>query len=45
LTANTPATIAILLLTVTVSLLGLYRNPKLIEATLFRPYYVVRNSR
>lgn len=43
--ANTPATIVILLLTVTVSLLVLYRNPKLIEASVFRPYYVVRNRR
>jgi membrane associated rhomboid family serine protease len=45
LNANTPGTIVILLLTVTVSLLALYGKPKLIEANLFRPYYVVRNTR
>lgn len=44
LSANTPGTIVILLLTVTVSLLGLYGKPRLIEANLFRPYYLVRNK-
>jgi hypothetical protein len=37
LNAHTPGSIAILLLTVVVSLLGLYAKPSLIEASLFRP--------
>jgi membrane associated rhomboid family serine protease len=41
--ANTLGTDVILLLTVIVSVLGLYKMPKLIQANLFRPYYVVRN--
>jgi hypothetical protein len=45
LNANTPGAIVILLVTVGVSLLGLYGKPKLIEASLFRPYSVVRNKR
>lgn len=42
--ASTPGTIGILLLTVAVSLLGLYAQPSLIEANLFRPYYFLRNK-
>ena len=43
--ANSPGAIVILIVTVAVSLLGLYGKPKLIEANLFRPYYLVRNKR
>lgn len=42
--SNTPGAISILLLTVAVSLYGLYAQPKLIDASLFRPYYLVRNK-
>jgi membrane associated rhomboid family serine protease len=42
--ANTPAAFLILILTVGLSLAGLYANPKLIEASLFRPYYLVRKK-
>lgn len=42
--SNTPGAIVILLLTVAVSLYGLYAQPKLIELSLFRPYYLVRNK-
>lgn len=42
--SNTPGAIGILLLTVAVSLYGLYAQPKLIELSLFRPYYLVRNK-
>lgn len=42
--ADAPATICILLLTVAISLIGLYAQPKLITASLFRPYYLVRNN-
>ena len=42
--AHTPGSIASLLLTVVVSLLGLYAKPSLIEASLFRPYYLIRNK-
>jgi membrane associated rhomboid family serine protease len=41
LNANTLGADFIWLLTVAVSGLGLYKMPKLIEANLFRPYYVV----
>ncbi len=36
--------IAILLLTAAISLFGLYAQPKLIAASLFRPYYLMRNK-
>ena len=39
-----PAAFAILGLTVAVSLLGLFRMPRIIEACLFRPYELVRRS-
>jgi membrane associated rhomboid family serine protease len=39
-----PAAIAILALTVAVSLLGLYKMPRLIDVCLFRPYQLVRRS-
>lgn len=39
----TPGTLCILLLTVAVSLYGLFAQPRLIERALFRPYYLVRN--
>jgi membrane associated rhomboid family serine protease len=45
LNSATPACLSILLLTVLVSLLGLYKFPKLIEASLFRPYYLLRERR
>jgi len=41
LNANTPGSIVILLLTVLVSVLGLYKLPQLIKWNLFRPHYVV----
>ena len=42
--ANTPGSFIVLLITVLVSLAGLYGQPKLIERCLFRPYYVTRNK-
>jgi len=42
--ASTPGADAILLLTVAMSLAGLYLKPKLIEASLFRPYYLLRDK-
>jgi membrane associated rhomboid family serine protease len=45
LNANTLGADFILLLTVAVSGLGLSKMPKLIEANLFRPYYVVPKNR
>jgi membrane associated rhomboid family serine protease len=44
LSSITPGTLAILLVTVIVSLLG-FRRPALIQKTLFRPYYVMRDKR
>lgn len=41
---STSGSILILLLTVVVSLIGLYSQPKLVEACLFRPYYLVRSK-
>lgn len=41
---NAPGSMAILLLTVVISLIGLYAKPRLIEGSLFRPYYLVRNQ-
>jgi len=41
---TTPGSFAILLLTVAVSLIGLYAKPQLIERSLFRPFYLVRNK-
>jgi len=41
---NTPGTLFILFLTVGVSLTGLYAKPGLIDASLFRPYYLVRRK-
>ncbi len=43
LNINAPGTMSILLLTVAISLIGLYARPRLIELCLFRPYYLVRN--
>jgi membrane associated rhomboid family serine protease len=43
LNINTPGVTVILLLTIAVSLLGLYAQPKLIALSLFRPYYLLRN--
>lgn len=40
---GTPASLSILLLTVVISLIGLYAKPELIERSLFRPYYLTRN--
>lgn len=40
----TPGALIILLLTVAVSLYGLYGQPKLIAQSLFRPYYLKRNK-
>lgn len=42
--ANTPGAFSILILTVGVSLAGLYANPGLIQASLFRPYYLLRKK-
>ncbi len=42
--ATAPGSIFILLLTAIVSLIGLYVKPRLIEASLFRPYYLLRNK-
>lgn len=42
--ANSPGSFFILLLTVGISLTGLYAKPELIKASLFRPYYLVRNK-
>lgn len=42
MSAGTPGALAILLLTVGVSLAGLYAKPGLIAASVFRPYYLVR---
>lgn len=41
---NTPGSLSILLLTAVVSLIGLYAKPRLVELSLFRPYYLVRNQ-
>ncbi|MGC3980181.1 MAG: rhomboid family intramembrane serine protease [Steroidobacteraceae bacterium] len=41
---NSPGAIGILLLTVAISLIGLYAQPKLINFCLFRPYYLVRDQ-
>jgi membrane associated rhomboid family serine protease len=43
LNTNAPGTPCILLLTVVVSLIGLYSQPKLVAQCLFRPYYLLRN--
>lgn len=42
--AATPGSFAILILTVGVSLVGLYARPQIVEASLFRPYYLLRKS-
>ena len=42
--ANTPGAIVILILTAVVSLYGLYGQPNLIAASLFRPYYLMRRK-
>ncbi len=41
---NAPACLVILVLTVLVSLLGLYKLPRLIQANLFRPYSLLREK-
>ncbi|MGD9842148.1 MAG: rhomboid family intramembrane serine protease [Steroidobacteraceae bacterium] len=41
---STLSSAGILLLTIAISLLALYRQPRLIELCLFRPYYLVRNQ-
>jgi membrane associated rhomboid family serine protease len=43
LNTATPGTFGILLLTVIISLMGLYSQPKLVTRYLFRPYYLVRD--
>jgi len=43
LNINTPGSLSILLLTIAISLIGLYSKPRLIELCLFRPYYLVRD--
>lgn len=45
LLAYAPASLAILVLTVVVSGLGLMVSPKIIERNLLRPYYLVREQR
>lgn len=42
LNTNTPASIVILLLTLSMSLIGLFFAPKLIRNSLFEPYWLVR---
>jgi membrane associated rhomboid family serine protease len=42
--ADTPASLFILLLTTAVSLTGLYAKPSLIEASMFRPYDLMRKQ-
>jgi membrane associated rhomboid family serine protease len=40
-----PAATAIFAVTIGLSLLGMYRAPRVIEACLFRPYWLARNNR
>ena len=42
--ASTPGAFFILILTIGVSLAGLYANPAFIDACLFRPYYLMRKK-
>jgi membrane associated rhomboid family serine protease len=44
LNLSTLGTVGILLLTIAVSLLALYKLPKLIDVCLFRPYYLLRKQ-
>ena len=40
----TPAATAIFLITIAASLIGLYRSPRLLERSLFRPYWLLRRQ-
>ncbi|MBT8085642.1 MAG: rhomboid family intramembrane serine protease [Woeseia sp.] len=39
---QTPGATAILVVTIAISLLGMYRMPQIVERSLFRPYYFLR---
>lgn len=39
---DTPAATAIFVVTIAISLLGMYRMPRIVERSLFRPYYFLR---
>lgn len=44
LATGTPASLIIFVVTIGVSLLGLYKWPQIIEGSLFRPYYFLRKK-
>jgi membrane associated rhomboid family serine protease len=45
LSSDTPGALSILLLTIVISLIGLKLQPKLVEVSVFRPYYLLRENR